>query len=73
VAGEFKIAQHHIGEAIEAARAEKSMSEEAMSRALLTELLGILSKQHSPAELKEMIDYQLENISSDSFVVTRGC
>jgi len=73
MAGEFRIAQHHIGEAVETAKAENSMSEEVMGRALLTEVLVVLSQQQSPSNLKEMIDYQLENLSSDEFVVTRGC
>jgi len=73
MAGEFRIAQHHIGEARETAKAENSMSEEVMGRALLTEVLAVLSQQHTPSNLKEMIDYQLENLSSDEFVVTRGC
>lgn len=73
MAGEFRIAQHYIAEAIESAKAENSMSEEAMGRALLTELLAVLSQQHTPTGLKEMIEYQLENLSSDEFVVTRGC
>jgi len=73
MAGEFRIAQNHIGEAVETAKAENSMSEEVMGRALLTEVLVVLSQQQSPSNLKEMIDYQLENLSSDEFVVTRGC
>jgi len=71
--GEFRIAQHSIAEAINTAKAENSMSEEAMGRALLTELLATLSQEHSPASIKEMVDYQLENLTSDNFVVTRGC
>ncbi len=73
MAGEFKVAQQSIGDAMEKASTEKSMGEDAMGRALLAELLQTLSKQHSSAELKEMIDYQLDNLSADSFVVTRGC
>ncbi len=73
MAGEFKIAQQSIHDAMETASAESSMSQDAMGRALLAELLQALSKQHASAELKDMIDYQLENLSADSFVVTRGC
>lgn len=36
------------------------MSQEAIGRLLLT-------------DVKEMVEYQLENLISDSFVVTRGC
>jgi len=73
MAGEFRIAQHCIAEAIKSAKAENSMSEEAMGRALLTELLAVLSQQHAPNSLKELIEYQLDNLSNDEFVVTRGC
>ncbi|MGH1373491.1 MAG: hypothetical protein ACRBBW_15735 [Cellvibrionaceae bacterium] len=73
MAGEFRVAQQQITEAMETADAEGSMSRDAMGRALLTELLAQLSKDHSPETLKDMIDYQLENLGSDSFVVTRGC
>ncbi len=73
MAGEFKIAQQSISDAMEKAATEGGMSQDAMGRTLLAELLQTLSKQHSSAELKDMIDYQLENLSADSFVVTRGC
>lgn len=73
MAGEFRIAQDCIAEAINTAEAENSMSGEAMGRALLTELLTTLSQEHSAASIKEMVDYQLENLTSDEFVVTRGC
>ncbi|MAZ88041.1 MAG: hypothetical protein CL693_10370 [Cellvibrionaceae bacterium] len=73
MAGEFKIAQQAIRDAMETAAAENSMSQDAMGRALLAELLQALSKQSSSAELKDMVDYQLENLSTDSFVITRGC
>lgn len=73
MAGEFRIAKQNITDAMETAEAENSMSTEAMGRALLTELLAQLSKDNSPATLKDMVEYQLENLGSDSFVVTRGC
>jgi len=73
MAGEFRIAQRHVGEAMETAEAESSMTQDAMGRALLTELLATLSKHSTPEAIRDMIDYQLENLGSDSFVVTRGC
>ena len=73
MAGEFRIAQNAINEAMETAEAENGMSTEAMGRALLTELLQHLSKQHSPDTLRDLVDYQLENLSADAFVITRGC
>lgn len=73
MAGEFKIAQQSIRDAMEAASTESNMSQDAMGRALLAELLQTLSQQSSSAELKDMIEYQLDNLASDSFVVTRGC
>ncbi len=73
MAGEFRIAQQQITEAMETADAESNMSRDAMGRALLTELLTQLSSHHAPEALRAMIDYQIENLGNDSFVVTRGC
>jgi hypothetical protein len=73
MAGEFKIAQRCINEAMETADAENSMTQEAMGRALLTELLTALTQHNTPEAIQDMIEYQLENLASDSFVVTRGC
>jgi hypothetical protein len=73
MAGEFRVAQQQITDAMETADAEGAMSRDAMGRALLTELLTQLSQEHSPQTLKDLIDYQLENLGNDSFVVTRGC
>ncbi|MBU3070013.1 hypothetical protein KOI40_09280 [Aestuariicella sp. G3-2] len=73
MAGEFLIAQEHIQSAISKADNDRSMSTEAMSRALLTELLTQLAKHHSPEELKALLLYQLEQVAEDEFVITRGC
>ncbi len=73
MAGEFRVAQQQITDAMETADAEGAMSRDAMGRALLTELLSQLSQEHSSQTLKDLIDYQLENLGNDSFVVTRGC
>lgn len=73
MAGEFRIAQNAISEAMETAEAENGMSTDAMGRALLTELLQNLSKHNDPKTLRDLVDYQLENLSADAFVITRGC
>lgn len=49
------------------------MSQEAIGRVLLTEVLTSISQNYSQTDVKEMVEYQLENLISDSFVVTRGC
>lgn len=73
MAGEFLIAQEHIQSAILKADNDRSISTEAMTRALLTELLNQLAKHHSPDELKALLLYQLDQVAEDEFVITRGC
>ncbi|NIB44940.1 hypothetical protein HBA55_35505 [Pseudomaricurvus alkylphenolicus] len=73
MAGEFRVAKHCIDDALETADAESSMTREGMGRALLTELLGQMRQHHSAQELTDLVNYQLENLGEDSFVVTRGC
>ncbi|WP_439133413.1 hypothetical protein [Pseudomaricurvus sp.] len=73
MAGEFLIAKNQIQQALTEAETDSSMSTEAMNRALLTEMLSQLAKHHTPEELKALLLYQLEQISEDEFVITRGC
>lgn len=73
MAGEFRIAQLAVSEAIEASIADASMSPQAMSRALLSEILQQLSSQLPTAQLASLVEYQLDNLNIDEHVVTRGC
>ncbi len=73
MAGEFSIAQKCVQQALGTADLSPCMNRDAMSRALLSELLSILATQHSQADLKALLDYQLDNLDEDQFVITRGC
>jgi hypothetical protein len=73
MAGEFQIAQRHINDALEEAKSNSRMSEDAMQLALFNELIGHLAKTNSRQQLQDLLHFQLEAQGQDEHVVTRGC
>ncbi len=71
--GEFSLAKQVVADAIEMAEAENNMDKDAMTIALLRELLCHLEKTHSRSDLDNLIAYQLDSQDRDEFLVTRGC
>lgn len=72
MAGEYKLAEQLLSEAMEAASSDAQMSEEGMAQALLVAVLSKMLASHTRKQLDDMIAYQLDNVGEDEFVVTRG-
>jgi len=72
VAGEYAVARECLEQAMTTADANTSMSQDVMANALLSNLLKIMLKQRTRKDLASFIEFQLESIGEDEFVVTRG-
>jgi len=73
MSGEHKAAEQILNNALTQADDDPSMSRDALANALLGQLLSEQSKTRSKADLMSFIEFQLDNLSEDEFVVTRGC
>jgi hypothetical protein len=72
MAGEYTVAQKCVDTAITTAQEDPSMSTDVMTGALLTTLLKIMIKERTRKDLASFIEFQLESVGEDEFVVTRG-
>lgn len=73
MAGEYDIARRSLAAALEAAAADRAMSEDGMAEALLVMLITHLLKRRPRKDLESFIAFQLDSCGEDEFVVTRGC
>ncbi|BFM16036.1 hypothetical protein R50073_22190 [Maricurvus nonylphenolicus] len=73
MAGEFKIAEKAIQDALSSAQQDPAMSEDAMAQALQSSLISEMLKHSSAQDIRQRIEFLLENANSDFMVVTRGC
>jgi S-adenosylmethionine synthetase len=73
MAGEFKVAEKAIQSALLSAQQTPSMSEDAMAQALQSSLISELLKHSSADDIRQRIEFLLENTNSEFMVVTRGC
>lgn len=73
MAGEFKVANTAIEQTLNEADADKGMSRDAMANALQSALITEMLKNRSAADIRQNIEFLLENADSDFMVVTRGC
>lgn len=73
MAGEFKVAEKAIQDAFLSAQQDPAMSEDGMAQALQSSLITELLKNSSADDIRQRIEFLLENANSDFMVVTRGC
>lgn len=73
MSGEHQAAEQILNSALTQADNDPSMSRDALANALLGQLLSEQSKTRNKADLMSFIEFQLDNLSEDEFVVTRGC
>lgn len=73
MSGEHQAAEQILNSALTKADNDPSMSRDALANALLGQLLSEQSKTRNKADLMSFIEFQLDNLSEDEFVVTRGC
>ena len=72
MSGEHSRAREIIEQALEDADNDRAMSAETMSAALLGALIPQLAKRHSRKALLSLIEFNLEAVGEDEFVITRG-
>ncbi len=73
MAGEYPVARATLEQAFAAAEQEPAMSGPEMADALLVTLLKRMLKERPRKDLARFIEYQLESLGEDEFVITRGC
>lgn len=73
MAGEYDVARACIAQALDKAAADRGMSEEAMCNALLGTLIAHMAKGRTRKDLMSFIEFQVDSVGEDEFVITRGC
>ncbi|MGD9603331.1 MAG: hypothetical protein AB7O21_01735 [Gammaproteobacteria bacterium] len=73
MAGEYDVARACVEQALAQAARHDGMSEDAMCNALLGTLIGVMAKGRTRKDLMSFIEFQIEAIGEDEFVITRGC
>ncbi len=73
MAGEFKVANAAIEQTLTEADNDKGMSRDAMANALQSALITEMLKNRSATDVRQNIEFLLENADSEFMVVTRGC
>ncbi|MCB1745608.1 MAG: hypothetical protein H6977_19790 [Gammaproteobacteria bacterium] len=73
MAGEFDAARQSIADALTRADGDPAMSADVMEGALLNTLLTHMARTRSRKDLASLIEFQLESVGEDEFVITRGC
>lgn len=73
MAGEYAIAKEIVTDALAQAQERSDMDTESLTNALLTTLLGTMMQNHSRPDLERFVEYALDSLDEDEFLVTRGC
>lgn len=73
MAGEYAMAKEIVAGALASAQKRSDMDAESLSNALLTTLLGTMMQTHSRPDVERFVQYSLESLNEDEFLVTRGC
>lgn len=73
MAGEYRVAQDAIEQAMEEALASTKMSEDAMCLALFSELVARLATTNSKQQLTDLLHFHMEALENNVHVITRGC
>ncbi len=73
MAGEYQVARDCVAQALARAAEDRGMSEEAMCNALLGTLVSHMAKGRTRKDLMSFIEFHVESVGEDEFVITRGC
>lgn len=73
MAGEFDAARQCIADALTRADGDSAMSADVMESALLNTLLTHMARSRTRKDLRSLVDFQLDSVGEDEFVITRGC
>lgn len=73
MAGEYKVAQAVLDQAIQQTEGDRSMSTDSLISALLGLLLSEQAKSRPKEDILSFVEHHLDNLGDDEHVITRGC
>jgi hypothetical protein len=73
MAGEAPYAQQIVTDAMKHADNEPSLSKDAMGRAIINAVLSEYRQYRTVADIASELQYIIDNLDEDEFVITRGC
>ncbi len=73
MAGEYAMATQIVADALATAQERTDVDAESLMNALLTTLLGTMMQTHTRSDVERFVQYALESLNEDEFLVTRGC
>jgi hypothetical protein len=71
--GEVSFAQKIVTDAMAHAGNEPALSKDAMGRAIINAVLDEYRQYRTTADIASELQYIVDNIDEDEFVITRGC
>ena len=73
MSGEAQIAQQLVQTAMQAADQDPKQDKDAMGRALISSVLAEFAAYRSTRDIAAELQYLIDNLDEDTFVITRGC
>jgi hypothetical protein len=73
MAGESPYAQQLVTQAMQHADREPTLSKDAMGRAIINAVLDEYRKYRTSQDIGSELQYIVDNLDEDEFVITRGC
>lgn len=73
MSGESKLAQRLVAEAMEEAEAAANMDGDTLGRAIINAVIEHNLRHRQLDDVKQELQYTLDNLDQDEFVITRGC
>jgi hypothetical protein len=73
MSGEAEIARELVRKAMTSADQDPRQDKDAMGRALLSAVLSELATYRPASDIAAELQYLIDNLDEDTFVITRGC
>jgi hypothetical protein len=73
MSGEAGIARELVRKALQAAEQDPKLDKDGMGRALISAVLAEYASYRSIADITAELQYLIDNLDEDTFVITRGC
>lgn len=73
MSGEASIAREFVRNALRAAELDPTLDKDGMGRALISAVLSEFATYRSSDDIAAELQYLIDNLDEDTFVITRGC
>lgn len=73
MSGENTFAKQAVAEALQEAEANSQFDQDAMGRALINAVIEHYKSYRNVADITQELNYIIDNLDEDEFVITRGC